>query len=101
MPSSIRIGSQVSGLIGPLLPLSDGQKWRKRQRFFGIVIRSVATHTWTVYWPEIDKCADHSFNSLKYEGTNSTGIEGIDMDGPLSSKYLGKDQRSIDLFLKT
>ena len=100
MPSSIRIGSRVSGLIGPLLPLYEGQKRRKRQRFFGIVIRSVANHSWTVYWPEIDRCADHSFNSLKHEGSNAMGIDGIDIEATMSSKYLGKDQRAIDMFLE-
>ena len=41
MPSAIRIGSHVSGLIGPFLPLSEGQQRMKCQHFFGIVIRSI------------------------------------------------------------
>ena len=100
MPSAIRIGSHVSGLIGPFLPLSEGQQRRKRQRFFGIVIRSIANQYWTVYWPDVDRCADHSFKSLKYEGKENNSLGGIDLESILTNKHLGKDQQLIDKFFE-
>jgi hypothetical protein len=75
MPSSIRLGCRVSGRVGPLQPISDdriasqggGKLRRQRSRFYGTVIRSVEGRMWTVLWDSIQKCSDHSFNSLRFE----------------------------------
>ena len=80
MPGTIRVGCKVSGLIGPKLPLTGTQKRRTRQRFFGTVVKSCPNQKWTVYWHEIDRCADHSFNSLKYETNSGMNLSGVNMD---------------------
>ena len=102
MPGTIRVGCKVSGLIGPKLPLTGAQKRRTRQRFFGTVLRSCENQKWTVYWHEIDRCADHSFNSLKYETSTGMNLSGVNVDSILNTKYLGAgDNKVIDTFLST
>ena len=102
MPGTIRVGCKVSGLIGPKLSLTGTQKRRTRQRFFGTVVKSCPNQKWTVYWHEIDRCADHSFNSLKYETNSGMNLSGVNIDSILSTKHLGAgDNKVIDTFLST
>ena len=102
MPGTIRVGCKVSSLIGPKLPLTGNQKRRTRQRFFGTVIKSCANQKWTVYWYEIDRCADHAFNNLKYESSMGMRLDGVNVDSILATKHLGSgDNKVIDTFLST
>ena len=99
MPSkAIRVGCKVSSLIGPMQPLSEGQKRRTRERFFGTVIKSADNQQWTVYWDRIDRCANHSYNSLKYEAEKGSGLDGVNIDTILKTKHLG-DSKAIEPFL--
>ena len=102
MPGTIRVGCKVSSLIGPKLPLTGNQKRRTRQRFFGAVIKSCANQKWTVYWYEINCCADHAFNNLKYESSMGMRLDGVNVDSILATKHLGSgDNKVIDTFLST
>ena len=102
MPGTIRVGCKVSSLIGPKLPLTGTQKRRSRQRYFGTVIKSCENQKWTVYWNEIDRCADHPFNSLRFESSRGTSLDGIDLHSILASKHLGLgDPKVIESFLAT
>ena len=98
----MRVGCKVSSLIGPKLPLTGTQKRRSRQRYFGTVIKSCENQKWTVYWNEIDRCADHPFNSLRFESSRGTSLDGIDLHSILASKHLGLgDPKVIESFLAT
>ena len=102
MPGTIRVGCKVSSLIGPKLPLSGTQKRRTRQRFFGTVVKSCENQKWTVYWNEIDRCADHSYSNLRYETSTGMNLEGVNIDSMLRTKHLGSaENRVIDMFLAT
>eukprot|EP00977_Amphora_coffeiformis_P013252 scaffold3416_cov185-Amphora_coffeaeformis.AAC.7 len=66
MPSTIRIGSKVSGAVGPLFPLGpessqDPEKRarRHRERYHGVVLSSVDERTWGILWDETGT-DDHS-----------------------------------------
>ena len=102
MPGTIRVGCKVSSLIGRMLPLTRTQKRRSRQRFFGTVIKSCANQKWTVYWDEIDRCADHAYNNLRYESNSGMTLVGVNVDAILATKHLGSaDNKVIDRFLAT
>ena len=85
-----------------MLPLTRTQKRRSRQRFFGTVIKSCANQKWTVYWDEIDRCADHAYNNLRYESNSGMTLVGVNVDAILATKHLGSaDNKVIDRFLAT
>ena len=65
MPTVIRVGSKVSGAVGPLLEPVPGQARRRRVRFDGIVIRSAENQRWTVYWRNISQACDHPSQVLR------------------------------------
>ena len=108
MPSLIRLGCRVSACVGPLQPISDGRKSsqgggklrRQRSRFFGTVIRSVEGRMWTVLWDSIQKCSDHSFNSLRFEREGIENVlDDINVQTILESSYVVGGQRGIDNYL--
>eukprot|EP00957_Ditylum_brightwellii_P198371 15116582-Ditylum_brightwellii.AAC.1 len=67
MPSSIRHGCQVSGLLGPLQVGLTGSKRQKRVRFFGTIIASAPNQQWVVWWDSIGHCVTHASGVLKFE----------------------------------
>ena len=103
MPSNIRIGCRVSGLVGPKVAKADGQQRRtSRQRFHGTVLRSQPDQKWTVLWDEITRVADHPSGSLKFESnptSHSTGLEGLNLEVLYNDFYLG-NQKGIDNFMR-
>ena len=57
---------------------------------------------WTVYWDEIDRCADHAYNNLRYESNSGMTLVGVNVDAILATKHLGSaDNKVIDRFLAT
>ena len=55
-----------------------------------------------VYWHEIDRCTDQSYNSLKYEDTKGISLTGVNLQIILTTKHLGNGGNgAIDCFLRT
>jgi hypothetical protein len=103
MPSIIRVGCRVSGLVGPLQELQNGQRRRTRMRFFGVVVRSVPEQKWTVYWEAIQRVADHGFAVLKFESRPPAdgGLVGLNIEQLMNDTMYIRDQQGIDDYLKT
>ena len=108
MPSSIRIGSRVSGAVGPFLPNEASKDTsdfankktirRRRQHFNGTIVGSAKDKKWTVYWDEIKKSADHSCAILKYISPST--LDETDLQIYRGHLYhLGK-QNELDMFMK-
>lgn len=106
MPSSIRIGSRVSALIGPLQPLSEAQLQmdkrpkRKRERLFGTVFLSAPEHRLVVFWDRISRCSDHSTAQLCDQKERVCQEDVLRLVNKLQkdpSLHL-KSQKDIDLF---
>ena len=102
MPSNIRVGCRVSGLVGPKVQRVDGQQRSTRQRFHGTVLRSQPDQKWTVLWDEITRVADHPSGSLKFEhnpANHTTGLEGLDLE-VLYKDFNLENQKGMDSFMR-
>lgn len=85
MPSTLRIGSRVSGCVGPFLPIchtastneSGKRPRRHRQRFYGVIIASVAERTWKVLWNETGQATDTKAQVLRLE--SNSGLTESDL----------------------
>src|SRR5687768_6758891 len=104
MVATISIGTKVTAAVGPFLastrpPSESGRAARhSRERYTGIVIKSLPNQHWTVYWTNIGYCSSHSCKLLKYV-TNATVSEYSDNKpyylGMLRTKNL-QNQAGLD-----
>ena len=104
MPSLIRIGCRVTGLVGPLQPVIPGdvRKKRKRERFVGTVIGSCPDKNWMVRWDNIGKVAIHHGAKLAFlSPAPENALEGIDLEAARAGTDFVGSQKGIDEYLKT
>ena len=78
MPSTLRIGSEVSSIASrtaPFLPPAPGKRRRQRQRVYGVIQRSLPNNKWEVLWGngEKEECAPGTLKDMG--GGNQTTNE--------------------------
>ena len=79
MPSSLRVGSEVSckcSKFARLLPLQGTQKRRTRERVYGVCVKSLPNRKWQVKWASGD-LEDVLAGNLKEE--NQPSRESIEL----------------------
>lgn len=100
MSQAIRVGSRVSGLVGPLQDeIKEGAKRKKRERFYGLVIDSKPGQKWLVYWFNICKCSIHSPKVLRVEKDVSHEpmecMMGIDVEQFVEKYYCSDPAKAV------
>ena len=102
MPSVIRVGCRVTGLVGPFLSLTPGAKRRTRQRFTGTVIGSSPDQQWMVKWDDIGKVANHPHGKLRFLAPAlPNALKNVDLEALRTGPDFVKNQAGIDAYLST